>query len=158
MNPNQAMNNDLLTRTIRVRLKQMDAPFRIPRNNPHGVLSATHGEILEIAACICDCRQLQVVIPSREVPLSRRSQGLTNYQSKAAAQDIVDSLKDTNALGFIFLDITTGAGKTAIMAKVIADLCMKKQNPKSPSKTTAKVVTISKSETTKYFKGGNRTY
>jgi Ni2+-binding GTPase involved in maturation of urease and hydrogenase len=67
---------------------------------------------------------------------------LEDYQNNAVNR-VVESLKpETPNIKFIIIDHTTGSGKTAIMAKLIGDLCLREKSY-TDSETVAKVCTIS---------------
>ena len=64
---------------------------------------------------------------------------LQDYQ-KEAVRRIVESLENEEKVGLFFVDMVMGTGKTAIMAELIANLCLKGTN----GNTVAKVMTICK--------------
>ena len=71
---------------------------------------------------------------------------LEEYQ-KQAVEEIITSLEKKERVGLFFVDMLMGTGKTAIMAELIAKLCLKETS----KDTAAKVMTISKQEDAKEF-------
>lgn len=64
---------------------------------------------------------------------------LQDYQKEAVSQ-IVESLEKDEKVGLLFVDMVMGTGKTAIMAELIAKLCLKGTS----GNTVGKVMTICK--------------